>query len=122
MKNNEITCENARKMSEYKFTEEYSKKDILNYKNVPETQVGNVLAVLEFGNVDIELIVNEDSNEGYIAEYHIFIKVDEDEIDSIWEEVEILTFEPKEYSEENMFNILIEYIKENNLSWSELNN
>jgi hypothetical protein len=113
IENYDISFEHAKQMDCYKFTECYTKEQILNYENYPETLSQNVLAVLEFGNIDIELTLHDDG----VAEYQVLAKQNEE----YWDYTEEFIFNKNEYSEEKMFDLLMNCAKERSLCWSKLN-
>lgn len=117
MENYNFSFNSVKGMKEYKFTEVYTNEQILNYKRILNVETHNVLAVLQIGNIDIELIVTDLAGGEIKAIYQILAK--ENEFD--WDVKEWLDFIPEEYSEENMFYKLINYAKEHNLYWSKLN-
>lgn len=121
MENYNISFEEAKSTNIYKHSkyvediEEYFK----NYKNEDK----EVIADLEFGNIAIEL--NVDSVDGVKSlDYYVCAKGIEDyRSNGEW----YSNYEPLNDKvnlnklEENMFNCLIKYAKENNLKWSRLN-
>ncbi|HCL4455247.1 TPA: hypothetical protein N2D10_003274 [Clostridium botulinum] len=116
-----ISFEEAKLMNIYKYSkyinniEEYFK----NYKNEDK----EVIADLEFGNIAIEL--NIDNVDGVKSlGYYICSKCIEDyRSDGEWYGGDDKTLDKVnlENLEEDMFNCLMKYAKENNLKYSKLN-
>ncbi|NFF77669.1 hypothetical protein FCV38_11920 [Clostridium sporogenes] len=114
MENYTISFEEAKSMNIYKYSkyvediEEYFK----NYKNKDK----EVIADLEFGNICIEL--NIDNFEGEkLLDYYVSFKCGEwySDYEPLNNKVDL------DNLEKNMYNCLIKYAKENNLKWSKLN-
>ncbi|HCL4447265.1 TPA: hypothetical protein N2D16_002870 [Clostridium botulinum] len=121
MENYNISFEEAKEMSIYKYSkyvdniEEYFK----NYKNEDK----EVITYLEFGAICIEL--NIDNFEGEKSlDYYVSFKCSErySNYGEWYSDYEPLNNKVNLNNlEEDMFNCLMKYAKENNLKWSRLN-
>ncbi|BAO04968.1 formate acetyltransferase [Clostridium botulinum B str. Osaka05] len=121
MENYNISFEEAKQMNIYKHSKYV--EDIEKYFNKYKKEDKEIIADLEFGNIAIEL--NADNVDGVKSlDYYICIKCIEDyRSDGEW----YSDYEPLNNKvdldnlEENMFNCLMKYAKENNFKWSKLN-
>ncbi|NFH40736.1 hypothetical protein [Clostridium sporogenes] len=121
MENYNISFEEAKEMNIYKHSKYV--EDIENYFKNYKNEDKEVIADLEFGNIAIEL--NVDSVDGVKSlGYYISSKCIEDyRSDGEWYGGDDKTLDKVvlDNLEENMFNCLMKYAKENNLKWSKLN-
>ena len=128
MENYKITLEDAKKMGIYKFKKElcYCKEEILdviiNNKQLRKNQCisDNILDIVQFGNIDIELTVH---NCDGVLDIGYFVCAKYKEIG--WESVDYaykdFELEDIDNIEEVMFNAMMEFAEINNLHWSKLN-
>ncbi|HID0768151.1 TPA: hypothetical protein ACXDAZ_002681 [Clostridium botulinum] len=116
-----IDFEEAKEMKIYKHSKYV--EDIENYFKNYKNEDKEVIADLEFGNIAIEL--NVDICDGVKSlDYYVCSKCSEDyRSDGEWySDYEPLDDKMDLYNlEDNMFNCLMKYAKENNLKWSKLN-
>lgn len=127
MENYNISLEEARKTGLYKFTScgMNRVKEIRNILKLGKS-VEEVMFVLEFGHIDIEMTIREDN----ILDYYVCIERSDDRFceGKTWESFECVgTFKISDIEsnedkiEEDMFKTLMKCAKENNLTWSTLN-
>lgn len=107
-----INFEEAKNLTFYRFSESFTVEQIKNWRQIPNIGTDNVLAVLEIGDIDIELSVQEIGLE-LQAGYAFLVRKNEQ-----WEEIDYDgNFDPAEYSEQLMFEKLVQVAKKHNISW-----
>lgn len=121
MENYNISFKEARLMNIYKHSKYVNniKEYLNNYKNEDK----EVLADLEFGNIAIELNIDNFQGEKSL-DYYVCARYSEDHSNNgEWYGNDEKTLDEVNLNnvEQDMFNCLIKYAKENNLKWSRLN-
>lgn len=104
-----MTFEDAKAKPHYKFSQTYSTEQILDFANIPNVQNHNVLAVLEFDGVDIELIVDE--VDGKLVTQSNFQQKNPDD-NKHWDFIDRTDCSTANFSEEAMFNLLAKQFKD----------
>ncbi|HDK7194999.1 TPA: hypothetical protein PTV74_003306 [Clostridium botulinum] len=116
-----IDFEKAKSMNIYKHSKYVN--NIKEYFNKYKKEDKEIIADLEFGNIAIEL--NVDNIDGVKSlDYYVCARCSEDyNRDGVWYggDDKILYKVNLDNLEEDMFNCLMKYAKENNLKWSKLN-
>ena len=124
--NYDITLEEAKEKDFYKFTQKLELKEIKKQLDNNTFDLSdNTPIVLEFGNVDIELTIHDVDNTSWDVGYFICYKNDEDNtFNRGWESFDYADVEVDfdvEDIEKEMFNIMMDIARKNDLYWSKLN-